>query len=105
MLRGPYTYDEAKKYASVLRAAIQVIRQECPQAKIMPASSGWQVADGFQWFKALSDEGLLSQVDVIGFHPLYNASPDDPDVTSFPEAFPRFTEMMRRYGFTRRNGE
>jgi hypothetical protein len=97
---GPYTYEGAKKYSQVLRAAIKVIREEAPEAKIMPASPGWLVRDDFAWFKALGEEGLLKQVDVIGFHPFYNVSPVDPDLESFPSAFPRFKKMMEGYGFT-----
>ncbi len=97
---GPYTYDEAKNnYSRVLRAAIKIIREEDPQAKIMPASPGWLVGDNFGWFKALAEEGLLSQVDVIGFHPFYDPSPVHPDLVSFPEAFPRYKKTVEGYGF------
>jgi hypothetical protein len=96
---GPYTYDEAKKYAVLLKKAIPIIREEDPQAKIMPASPGWLVKDQFGWFRALGEEGLLSQVDVIGFHPFYNPSPSDPYLVSFPKDFPQFQRIVAGYGF------
>jgi len=96
---GPYSYEEGKKYARLLKRVIPIIRQEDPQAKIMPASSGWLIADDFGFFKALGDEGLLSQVDVIGFHPFYDPSPLDPYLMSFASDFPRFKKMMEGYGF------
>jgi hypothetical protein len=96
---NPYTYEEGKRYAKVLRAAVKVIREEYPEAKIMPASPGWMIRDNHAFLRALGEEGLLSQVDVIGFHPFYNTSPVHPAVLSFPEAFPRFKKMMEGYGF------
>jgi hypothetical protein len=96
---GPYTYSEAKKYAALLKQVIPIIREEDPQAKIMPASPGWLVSDQFGWFRALGEEGLLSQVDVIGFHPFYSPSPSDPYLLAFPKDFPRFEKMLEGYGF------
>jgi len=96
---GPYTYDEAKKYARLLKLAMPIIREEDPQAKIMPASPGWLVADDFGWFRALGEEGLLSKVDVIGFHPFYDPSPVDYELVAFPEDFLRFKKMLSGYGF------
>jgi hypothetical protein len=96
---GPYTYDEAKKYAVLLKKVIPIIREEAPQAKIMLASPGWLVQDKFGWFRALGEEGLLSQVDVIGFHPFYNPSPADPYLVSFHDDFPQFQKMLAGYGF------
>jgi hypothetical protein len=93
------TYPSAKNYARVLREASKVIREEDPQAKIMPSSPGWNVEDNFGWFRALGDEGLLKQVDVIGFHPFYDVSPVHPNLESFPEAFNRFKKLMEGYGF------
>ncbi len=96
---NPYTYEEGKRYAKLFRAAIKVIREEYPQAKIMPASPGWMIEDNHAFLRALGEEGLLSQVDLIGFHPFYNTSPVQPAVLSFPEDFPRFKKMMEGYGF------
>jgi len=97
---NPYDYDEGKRYAKLLRAAIKVIREEYPQAKIMPASPGWMISNNHAFLRALGDEGLLSQVDVIGLHPFYNTSPVSPAVVSFQEEeFPRFKKLMEGYGF------
>jgi len=96
---NPYDYEEGKRYAKVLRAAIKVIREEYPQAKIVPASPGWMISNNHSFLRALGEEGLLSQVDMIGFHPFYNTSPVHPAVLSFPEEFPRFKKMMEGYGF------
>ncbi len=83
----------------LLKQVIPIIRQEAPQAKIMPASPGWLVKDNFGWFRALGEEGLISQVDVIGFHPFYNPSPADPHLASFPKDFAKFEKMLAGYGF------
>ena len=96
---GPYNHDEGEKYAELLRLAIPIIREEDPHAQIMPASPGWQVKDDFSWLRALGEEGLLSQVDVIGFHPFYDTPPSDPELTAFPSDFPRFKKAMEGYGF------
>jgi hypothetical protein len=96
---GPYNHEEGKKYAELLKLAIPIIREEDPQTKIMPASPGWQVKDDFAWLRALGEEGLLSQVDVIGFHPFYDTPPGDPELRTFPTDFPRFKKIMEGYGF------
>jgi hypothetical protein len=96
---GPYTYEEGKKYAQLLKLAIPIIREEDPQAKIMPASPGWLVKEDFGWLRALGEEGLLSQVDVIGFHPFYDSSPVNPELVAFPADFSRFKKVMEGYGF------
>jgi hypothetical protein len=96
---NPYDREEGKRYAKLLRAAIKVIREEYPQAKIMSASAGLMGENDDAFLRALGDEGLLSQVDAVGFHPFYNASPVDPEVLSLPEAFSRFKKLMEGYGF------
>jgi len=108
---GPYTSEEGKKYAQLLKLAIPIIREEDPQARIMPASPvvlnttsknvvlGWLVKGDAGWLRALGEEGLLSQVDVIGFHPFYGSSPVNPELVAFSSDFPRFTKMMEGYGF------
>ena len=95
----PYNTEEAKNYARVLRRAVKVIREEYPQAKIIPASDGWSPGDDFAWFKTLGEEGVLSQVDVIGFHPFYDSSAVDARLVSFAKTFPQFKKMMEGFGF------
>ncbi len=99
---GPTTYESAKAYAPVLRAAIKVIREEYPNAKIMPASPSENAMLSrydYSWFRALGEEGLLKEVDVIGFHPFYNRSPVDADLVNFPATFQQFMKLMEEYGF------
>lgn len=99
---GPTTYESAKAYAPVLRASIKVIREEYPKAKIMPASPSENAmlsSYDYSWFRALGEEGLLKEVDVIGFHPFYNRSPLDPDLVNFPATFQKFKKLMEGYGF------
>ncbi|MDD5220320.1 MAG: hypothetical protein PHV11_07125, partial [Candidatus Bipolaricaulis sp.] len=99
---GPTTFESAKAYAPVLREAIKVIREEYPKAKIMPASPSENAmlsSYEYSWFRALGEEGLLKEVDVIGFHPFYNRSPLDPDLVNFPATFQKFKKLMEGYGF------
>lgn len=96
---NPYDKEEGKRYAKVLRAAIKVVREEYPEAKILPASPGWMISNDHAFLRALGEEGLLSQVDVIGLHPFYNTSPTDPAMVSFPEEFASFKKIMEGYGF------
>lgn len=96
---NPYDREEGRRYAKVLRAAIKVVREEFPGAKILPASPGWMISNNHAFLRALGEEGLLSQVDVIGLHPFYNTSPVDPAMQSFPEEFASFKKMMEGYGF------
>jgi hypothetical protein len=96
---NPYDREEGKRYAKLLRGAIKVIREEYPQAKIMSASAGLIGENDDAFLRALGEEGLLSQIDAVGFHPFYNASPVDPDVPSLPQAFSHFKKLMEGYGF------
>jgi hypothetical protein len=102
---GPYTYEEARRYARLLKAALPAIRAEYPEAKIIPASPGWLQAmkdraeHGFSFFKALADEGLLSQVDVLAFHPFYDPPAQDPYLANFANDFREFQQFVRGSGF------
>ncbi|MSO22286.1 MAG: discoidin domain-containing protein [Acidobacteria bacterium] len=102
---NPYTYVEAKRYARLLKAVIPVIKSEYPQAKIIPASPGWLQSfpdrdqHDFSWFKALGEEGLLSQVDVRGFHPFYDPAISDSYLLTFASDFRRFKKMVQGFGF------
>ncbi|MFN8007563.1 MAG: discoidin domain-containing protein [Terriglobia bacterium] len=102
---SPYTYEEAKRYARLLKAALPVIRKEFPEAKVIPASAGWiqfmpdRAEKGFSFFKALADEGLLSKVDVLGFHPFYDPAQQDRFLVSFAKDFREFQRFARANGF------
>ena len=65
----------------------------------MSASAGLWGENDDAFIRVLGDEGLLSQVDVLAFHPYYNASPIDPEVLSLREAFLRVKKLMEGYGF------
>ena len=104
----PWTYEGGKTYARLLRAAIKVIREEHPKAEIMPSSSPWSccgdpprglLPDGFGFFKALGEEGLLAEVDWIGIHPLGDAEPYDPNLVSFPTDFLLMQRIVEGFGF------
>jgi hypothetical protein len=92
------TYEEAMKYTQILRPAIKIIRKEFPEAKIMPSSDEFS-GSSFDWYKALGDARLLTQVDVLGFHGFYDTPPTDPHLISFPQNFARFKKMVEGYGF------
>lgn len=102
---SPYTYEEAKRYARVLKAVIPIIRQELPEAKVIPASPGWiqfmpdRAENGFSFFKALADEGLLSKVDVLAFHPFYDPPQQDCALVHFATDFREFQKFARASGF------
>jgi len=102
---GPFSYEEGKRYARLLKVALPVIHEECPEAKVIPASPGWiqfmpdRAEHGFSFFKALADEGLLSRVDVLAFHPFYDPSQEDRFLANFVTDFHEFQRFARASGF------
>jgi hypothetical protein len=83
-------------YCKLAKAAIAVIREEYPGAKIMPASPG----DGQRDF--ILDclrEGLGPMIDAIGFHPFYHQDVLEAKYVNYPRDVRNFKKLCQSYGF------
>lgn len=98
-------------YLAVARTAIPILRQECPEAKVMlgsyagyfPGMAGW---DAGQLAKQERESLLLGavralapEVDIIGWHPFYQTDPDLPHARSYTADVHAFQDWCRTQGF------
>ena len=103
-------------YLAVARAAIPILREVCPKAKIMLGSvshlgwedscfgmAGWsedelaRKADETLFLQAV--RALGRDVDLIGWHPFYQHDPELPVVRSYTADVRAFKEFCRAEGF------
>lgn len=99
-------------YLNLARAAIPVIRAECPQAQVMMGSvAGFshgiaaftperlaEEAGGKSLFLSAVKE-LAGEVDLIGWHPFYQPDPEWERVLSYRRDVVAFKEWAARQGF------
>ena len=92
---NPYTTEEARKFCELAKPTIEVIREEHPRAKIIPASPGFFP----EFIEGYLREGLGPMIDVIAWHPWYQADPSDKAFRSYPEDVVALKKMAESYGF------
>jgi hypothetical protein len=85
-----------EEYCILAKAAIKVIRDEYPEAKILPASPG-----GFQrgFIEACLKQGLGPLVDVIAWHPFYHPDVLDPSFKDYAQQVREFKKLCASHGF------
>jgi hypothetical protein len=82
------------QYVRLAAPTARVIRAEYPEARIVLCStSGLDVDLIDEWVGRLN--GL---VDVVGFHPYYNADPEE--IRRYPEDIAALEERLAKHGFT-----
>ena len=110
---APYWGDkpDVQRYLDVARAAIPVLRETAPRAKIMNGSTagfcfgmaGWsaeELARREQTSPFLIAVGaLLPHIDVVGWHPFYQADPDTPLARNYAADIRAFQRWCRTRGF------
>ena len=110
---APYWGDkpDVARYLGVARAAIPVLREAAPRAKIMNGStagfcfgiSGWSAEELAQKEKTnpflIAVAELLPHLDVIGWHPFYQADPDTPRARHYAADIRTFQRWCRARGF------
>lgn len=103
---GPVSVEA---YLAIARVAIPIIREECPEAKI-----GLGGIAGFAWGMShwtpeqlAEQEGgwlgsippLAREVDVIGWHPIYQTNPEAPHMAVYPADVRALQAYCRAHGF------
>src|SRR5439155_23780154 len=91
--------EGAREYMKLVKATVPVIRQECPQCKIMLGSTGGFGPAAQQFIKTCIDEGVGRLVDAIGFHPFYDTDLGSEYYTSYPQRFREFKAYAEARGF------
>ncbi|NLE46498.1 MAG: discoidin domain-containing protein, partial [Chloroflexi bacterium] len=85
-----------EQYCELAKAAIPVIREEHPDARILAVSQG-----GFNRDFIISylKQGLGPLIDVIPWHPFYQADPLDPAFDRYADDVREFKKVCESYGF------
>ena len=110
---APYWGDkpDVAGYLDVARAAIPVLREAAPRAKIMNGStagfcfgmSGWSAEELARQEKTspflIAVGDLLPHIDVVGWHPFYQADPDTPRARNYAADIRAFQRWCRARGF------
>ena len=92
----PYTWEGAREYCKLAKPTIEVIRQEYPEAKIIAVSPGGIATE---FIEGYLQEGLGPMIDVIGWHPWYQANPEDKAFRNYPDSVRSLKKMAESYGF------
>lgn len=98
-------------YLAVARAAIPVLREVCPRAKIMNGSTAGFCSGIAKWSPdelarkekthplLVTLAELLPMIDVVGWHAFYQADPDSPLVRDYPADIRAFKRWCESRGF------
>jgi hypothetical protein len=101
---GRHDPPDVDAYISLVRDMVKIVREECPDAKILLGSSaGWwgqndsmRADDGWP-MRTIS--ALAKDVDIVGFHPMYHTNPQSAAFLSYPEDLASFRNAARAKGF------
>ncbi len=100
-----------EQYLAIARVAIPILREECPEAKVMlgsyagyfPGMSAWsddelkcQQRDSL-FLRAVQE--LAREVDIVGWHPFYQTDPDETRFRSYAADVRTFQAWCRSLGF------
>ena len=87
------TPERVDEYCRLAKPTARVIREEFPQARILLcSSSGLDMA-----FIEDSIAQLGNLIDVVGFHPYYNADPQE--IRKYPEDIAELKARLAKHGF------
>jgi hypothetical protein len=88
--------DGYREYCQLVREVVPIIRAEQPTAKIVIGSPG-QLAPLF--FTTCLEEGIGPLVDVLAWHPFYQADPESPAYRRYVADVQALKEQARAHGF------
>lgn len=98
-------------YIKIARIAIDVIREEYPEAKIVLGSYNGFLYGISRWSRAelerkrkehpfmIAIAEFAKEVDVIGYHPFYNTDPEADEINTYDADIRRFMEFCHGEGF------
>jgi len=104
-VRTPNWYVELPDYVHLVARTIPVIRDEYPEAKIVVGSTSylWDSESYAYLFGLLAQDDIMSEVDVISWHPMYGTSPEYGFCRDYYYEYPsivrRIQETARAHGF------
>ncbi|MBI4552111.1 MAG: discoidin domain-containing protein [Candidatus Latescibacteria bacterium] len=88
--------DGYREYCQLVREVVPIIRSEHPTAKIVLGSPG-QLAQVF--FDTCLEEGIGPLVDVLAWHPFYQADPETPAYRRYVADVQALKQRARAHGF------
>jgi hypothetical protein len=106
-------YISVKTYANVIMATVPVIRRIDPDAKIIIGAVPGSWENGFpgygeyqrfilyiDFMNELIQSGVVSIVDGISWHPLYDNIPGDPYYQDYPQIVQGIKDLATSHGFS-----
>jgi hypothetical protein len=88
-----------REYANLVKEIAPIIRQECPNAKILLAAVGFRPGKESEFLKTCLDEGVAKLVDVMTIHPYYGTSQGSQDYLDYPLYLQAWKKLVESYGF------
>lgn len=104
-VRTPNWYVELPDYIRLVARTIPVIREEYPEARIVVGSTSylWDPESNDYLFGLLKQAEIMSDVDVVSWHPMYGTSPEygfcREYYYDYPDIVRRIQEVARAHGF------
>ena len=104
-VRTPNWYVELPDYVNLIARTIPVIRDEYLEAKIVVGSTSylWDSESYAYLFGMLTQDDIMSEVDVVSWHPMYGTSPEYDFCRDYYYEYPsivrRIQETARTHGF------
>jgi len=98
---GRHMESDVEEYIKLAKALIPVVKDACPDAKLVLGSTGGWYGSGGKvrdWVVRTLEE-LGTAVDIIGFHPLYHVDPDSDTFRRYADTFRELKGVARRCGF------
>ncbi len=90
-----------EEYVKLLKATIPVIRKADPSARVMIGSLATVERDKYSWILKVIEQLRASgmRADAVGWHPWYQADPDDPNYRNYRQDVAKFKAGCAALGF------
>jgi len=87
---------ELEDYINLVERTVPVIRQEYPEAKIVVGSvSNTAFPWPMEYLMGVLNSDIISEVDVIAWHPMYGTSPEDPFYRDYYYEYPDLVQTIK----------
>ncbi|MFX0185202.1 MAG: hypothetical protein ACFE95_19140, partial [Candidatus Hodarchaeota archaeon] len=91
---GGIKHIEVEDYINLVRRTVPVIHEEDPQAKVSIAPNVLYFAQ--QYLSAILESDIMTMVDVVQWHGIYNVLPIDPFYGDYYYQYPAIIEGIRQ---------
>jgi hypothetical protein len=83
-------------YLDLIRITVPVIRENAPEAKIIVGGVSGTAYDGaYNYLLGVLNSDVMPMVDVIGWHPMYNFTPDIPRFRQYYYDYPNRIQEIK----------